>query len=228
MSFYFIIQSGPLTGARYKVRPNLSIGRGSSANISVQDANMSSLHAQVQQKGEEFYLIDSGSKNKIRIDDRKTESLLLKDGVVFRVGNTKIQIEKVSDSAQMPQEEKGWKKLLYDNLSKKSFKNFEENKTITPFSKIPELTFITGLQRKTKWTLGYGPRQIGPGSYDLPIIGDDIPDICFSILQKDCDIIFETKHSDKVLLNKKRTDTAKIKGDDIVYINNIEIQIKLL
>lgn len=229
MSFYFIIQSGPLEGTRYKASSELSLGRGPSANISVQDPNMSSLHAQVQQKEGQLYLIDKGSKNKIRVNNKKTESVLLTDGLQFQLGNTKIQVEEVETNAQVPPEEKSWNQLLYDQLFiQKTFVNAPPAENMSALTPMVELTFITGLQRKTKWLLGYGPRHIGPSSYDLPIIGNSIPDICFSIVPENNVLVFKTKHADKVLFNKKSVNTATIKAGDTVCIDNITIQVQLL
>lgn len=246
MHFYFIIQSGPLEGTRYKVSSGLTLGRSSSANISIKDLNMSSVHAQVQKKDNQLYLVDKGSKNKIRINNTKKESLLLKNGLLFQLGSTKIKVGEGETVAQentkmggtsagsadsitsAASEKKDWNQLLYDKLSQKKFINPPPVENITAFTSIVELTFITGLQRKTKWLLGYGPRNIGPSSYDLPIIGSNVPDICFSIVAKNNAPVFQTQHTDKVLLNKKSISSVAVKSGDMVYINDIEIKINLL
>ncbi|MBE8163050.1 MAG: FHA domain-containing protein [Bdellovibrionaceae bacterium] len=228
MSFYFVIQSGPLKGAHYKVSPNITLGRDSSNDILIKDPHVSSLHAQVLQKKEGLYLINKSVKNKIRTNGQKTESLLLKEGLLFQLGKTEIQVERATNDTPAPVEQKTWGQLLYDNLSEKNFTNAAVAKSITALTPMVRLTFITGLQRKTQWLLGYGPRHIGPSSYDLPIVGDNIPDLCFSIVQKNKVPFFQTNHPDKVLFNKQSVSTAALQDRDIIYIDKIKIEIHLL
>lgn len=226
MGFYFIIQSGTLKGTRHKVRSNMILGRGFSADLSIKDPKMSSTHAQVQKKEGKFYLIDKGSKNKINSNNQKKEVLLLEDGLFFKLGNTKFQIKKTETKS--PLVEESWDQLLYHQLSQKTFANALPSKNIKAFTPMVKLTFITGLQRKTKWTLGYGPRHIGANSYDLPVIGENIPEICFSIMPEKNGPTFQTEHINKVLFNKKSISKATIKNQDIIHIDNIQIQIHLL
>lgn len=222
MSYCFLIKSGPLKGTRYPISANMTLGRSTKADLPIQDSKVSSIHAQIQKKGKDFYLIDKGSKNKIRLDGAKHDSILLTDNTLFQLGNTQIQVEKTKPEAEH------WHQVLYKILSEKKFENSSPSNNIKPLSPSITLTFLTGLQRKTKWTLGYGPRNIGSTSYDLPVIGDNIPEVCFSILPTNQGNLFQTQHPDIVLLNNQSIKKSTVKHKDIIYIGNTKIQIHLV
>lgn len=228
MSYFFLIQSGPLKGTRHLAQANMTLGRGFDADLSIADPKMSSIHVQIQEKQGQLYLIDKGSKNKIRLQGIKQESVLLKNNLIFQIGGTQIQVERLSQDTHPSLGDKKWHQLLYEELGKQKFENSPPQKKLKALSPAISLTFITGLQRKTKWTLGYGPRNIGSNSYDLPIIGENIPPVCFSISPSADGTFFQTTHPKKVLLNKHSKEKIKVKNLDIIYIDNIQIQIHLL
>lgn len=227
MSLYFVIQSGPLQGESYEISPNMTVGRGDKADISIADPNISFLHAQIQKKDNQFYLIDKGSKNKIKVDKTKQDSVALQHLLMFQLGNTKIQIND-SDYKEPQLQKKNWKQKLYTDLEQEVFVNDNVSENIKALNPSISLSFISGIQTKTKYILGYGPRNIGSSSMDLPIIGENIPENCFSIFLEDQKTVFKTNHTKRVLLNQKPINKSIVKDKDIIYIDNIKIKINLL
>lgn len=99
--------------------------------------------------------------------------------------------------------------------------------SVTHFKQVVELTFFRGQQTGTKWLLGYGPREIGVTSVDLPIIDSTAPEICFTLLPSEGGPVFKTLHKDKVLLNGSKIGEQELKPGDIIKIGNTEIEVQL-
>lgn len=227
MSLYLVIQSGPFKGKSYKISPDMTIGRGTTADISIADPNISFIHAQIKQKDGQLYLIDRGSKNKIRVGKKKQDSVALQHLLSFSLGSTEIKIND-SKYSELDLKEKNWRQKLSEHLGKGAFINFDVSTDIKALNPPISLSFISGLQTGTKYILGYGPRNIGSVSKDLPIIGDNIPEHCFNIFLEEQKTIFETNHPQKVLFNQKQISKTTVKDKDIIYIDTIKIKINLL
>ena len=90
------------------------------------------------------------------------------------------------------------------------------------------LHFISGLQLKTDWVLGYGPRIIGPDSVDLKIFEKDAPGICFEIIPTTKGALYQTEHKKNVLLNKQNVKQKILKDKDRITIYNTEILVSLI
>jgi hypothetical protein len=101
----------------------------------------------------------------------------------------------------------------------------QSEKSTIPFKTTVTLNFITGIQKDTKWFVGYGPRKIGAYSVDLPIFEKDAPDICFEIRPQKAEIEFVTSYPKLVKINNKSTGSTLFTAGDVISINNTRIQV---
>ncbi|MEZ4871424.1 MAG: FHA domain-containing protein [Bdellovibrionales bacterium] len=88
------------------------------------------------------------------------------------------------------------------------------------------LVFIQGPQVNTAWTIGYGPREIGPESSEFPIIEQNIPDICFLLKPTSQGVMFETSNPHTVLLNNKSIKSDILKSGDVIRIGDSAIEVE--
>ncbi|MFG1951108.1 FHA domain-containing protein [Micromonospora sp. NPDC048830] len=87
------VAGGPMRGASFRLSPRPQvIGRGSSADIGVDDPHLSRRHATVWLTAEGVSLMDLGSTNGTWLNDRRIEGPeQLTDGDVLRVGRTELR-----------------------------------------------------------------------------------------------------------------------------------------
>src|SRR5436190_5833581 len=69
----------------------MTVGRGSSCQIQVTDAGVSSKHAKVYCEDNVFYVMDLGSTNGTFVNDQDIDRQPLQDGDVVRFGNTEAK-----------------------------------------------------------------------------------------------------------------------------------------
>src|SRR5947208_3476658 len=83
-----IYPTGPGMGTRYSLGESpLVIGRGSEADIRINDNSVSRRHARIQPGADGFYAIDLQSTNGTFVNDVPASICKLKDGDYLRVGN---------------------------------------------------------------------------------------------------------------------------------------------
>jgi pSer/pThr/pTyr-binding forkhead associated (FHA) protein len=66
------------------------IGRSKDADVRVEDPNVSRRHAEVQQEGATYWLIDLDSTNGVEVNGRRVKRAKLEPGDMFTVGSTEI------------------------------------------------------------------------------------------------------------------------------------------
>ena len=66
------------------------IGRSRDADIRVEDPNISRRHAEVQQEGATWWLVDLDSTNGVEVGGKRVKRLKLEDGARFTVGSTEV------------------------------------------------------------------------------------------------------------------------------------------
>ena len=84
-----------LKGFNIEDGDTLTIGRDEANDIAITDSSISRLHACIARSGDELTVWDKGSKTGIVVNERKVESLQLKDGDIVRLGanhNLKVYI----------------------------------------------------------------------------------------------------------------------------------------
>jgi len=70
----------------------ITIGRGASCDIAIDDPELSRVHAEVVQEGDDCIFIDKESMNGSFVNDRKVKRKKLKSGDLIRIGSTKIRV----------------------------------------------------------------------------------------------------------------------------------------
>ena len=83
--------------------PGLVVGRGSEADVRINDPGVSRRHAdfQVTLRGDELLIEvhDMGSTNGIQVDGRKVPRATLRDGSRVQIGHTSLQVRVVEEAA---------------------------------------------------------------------------------------------------------------------------------
>ena len=198
------------------------------------DEKMSRRHAQVvlDAKTKKWVLVDIGSSHGIVSSRKKVKRLVLGKGVHFQLGKTLIEVRQeiekpLNRKKSFPQKSQydSWSEYFYQWTQK--FAKRVKNKSIKllPFNPALRLEIVQGFQMGQVWIIGYGPRQIGQGSLDFPIYEPDIPDFCFTVEAVSEGILFKTRFSQEVLLNRKSKKTEILKAGDIISIKNTHIQV---
>ena len=70
------------------------VGRGSEANIRIEDAGVSRRHAEVRREGDEVFLVDLGSTNGTTVNGRAIERVRLSPGDRISIGRTVLNYER--------------------------------------------------------------------------------------------------------------------------------------
>lgn len=94
MIYRVIFLNGPRTGERITVTEQpMCIGRDPSCPIHVPDPEMGLRHAELMQKGDELFIRDLGSMNKILVNKREVSETRLKHGDEFELGRTRFLVQ---------------------------------------------------------------------------------------------------------------------------------------
>jgi hypothetical protein len=94
-AFLVAVKGGGLSpGERYDLFGGLSIGRGTEADITIDDRFASTLHCRLYSRGPAYYLEDLGSTNGTYLNGRRvTGEAALSDLDEVRVGDTEFRFE---------------------------------------------------------------------------------------------------------------------------------------
>ena len=80
-----------VAGRKHEVASSrVVIGRSREADIRVADVNVSRRHAEVNQEGAGYWIVDLGSTNGIEVNGKRTERARLRDGDRILLGSTEI------------------------------------------------------------------------------------------------------------------------------------------
>lgn len=121
-----------------------------------------------------------------------------------------------------------WFESLAEFVEKVKKKIKNRPKKVEAMNPPLRLKFQRGIQVDTVWTLGYGPRDCGRRSIDLPIFEPMAPDRCFSIVPAKTGNVFHTDHPNIVKLNDKEVKDQPLKDGDRIQILGTEIAIEHL
>ncbi|HZZ83419.1 MAG TPA: FHA domain-containing protein [Anaeromyxobacteraceae bacterium] len=87
------ILTGPGAGATAPLADGVTLGRGKEASCRVDDPAVSRLHARVERQGAGEVLVDLGSKNGLRLNDRRLRRpRRLRDGDRIALGETELLV----------------------------------------------------------------------------------------------------------------------------------------
>lgn len=85
--------------------------------------------------------------------------------------------------------------------------------------------FARGSQVNARWILGYGPRQIGGATIDLPLWEPDIPPICFELTPTSEGVLLTTLVRDLVRVNGRGVDKHVLTVGDRIEIRETLIEV---
>ena len=88
-----IIISGDDAGAGYPVKGTVSFGRAESNTVVLKDSKVSRQHAQIQQQGSEFVIVDLNSSNGTFVNGERIEEHVLSPGDEIAIGDSVMQFE---------------------------------------------------------------------------------------------------------------------------------------
>lgn len=231
MTLFIEILDGDLKGTRAPLREGLTFGRVG-CDVNLQDPKVSSKHARVEVRDDGlFWLIDLGSSNGIRSEKLKLTEMPLRAGMAFRLGSTNMEVrdpaEMALDFDPQPERIPSW----FDRVRELSEKGIKQaimvSREVLPFPQVVKLEFSRGPQTGTHYYLGYGPRDLGPTSLDLPLFEPGLPSKCLQ-LRPENDAAILKVHADslgKVLLNGRFVETSPLKAGDMIDIGNTRIQV---
>lgn len=92
-----------VNGTRHPVRPpGLVVGRGTEADLRVNDPGVSRRHAEFVVSGDTVEVADLGSTNGVLVDGHKVARTALRDGAVVRIGRTEMTVKIGHDDGSEP------------------------------------------------------------------------------------------------------------------------------
>lgn len=93
MQVRVVIINGDEAGAAYPLKGTISFGRAESNTVTIRDAKVSRQHAQIQQQGSEYVLIDLNSSNGTYVNGQRIEEHVLTAGDEIRIGDCIMQFQ---------------------------------------------------------------------------------------------------------------------------------------
>ena len=90
----FVI-AGPDIGRTYDIdaastKP-AALGRGTDCEVQLRGTSISRTHARLERSGDEWFIVDAGSRNGVQIDGRRVEREALRDGMQFKLGDIELR-----------------------------------------------------------------------------------------------------------------------------------------
>lgn len=221
MALSIWIIKGKDEGYRFQVKPGLSIGR-KRADIVINDAKISSVHAEFRKINDKIYLVDLGSSNKIQHQNKTIDSLHLTDGLKFYLGDTYFEV--VEEFEDEPNHWAGKLKQLIKKLGQESP---TKRNLIYPFPRTINLKFIRGVMLDKEFQLEYGPRIIGVNNIDIKLDDwlSESENIEFFKLGND--IYVKLLEDKDIIVNGKAYDEKKIDSGDIIQIGENQLKVSI-
>lgn len=227
MQLFFEIVDGDREGARFQIKPGLSIGRRN-ADILLRDSKVSGKHAIIESRGNDsLYLVDLGSANGLKVKNKKVAEVELTLGTRVQLGRTTLKVIDMDVAAidlDAPVIET-WPEIMSRIALVAKTKGAAEKREVAPFNPLVTLKILQGPQTGTEWTLGYGPRGVGSASLDLQLDDASYPEVCFELMPKRSGPVFRTDHPSIVKLNGRELREDEVSNGDIIEIANTRIQI---
>jgi len=88
-----VIISGDQAGAAYPLKDTVSLGRADSCTIVLKDAKTSRQHAQIQQHGAEFIIVDLSSSNGTFVNGQRIDEHVLQNNDEVQIGDYILQFQ---------------------------------------------------------------------------------------------------------------------------------------
>ncbi len=237
------ILEGPHRGTRAPVREGFTIGR-KEGDLILKDTKLSVKHARIEWRDSEWLMVDLGSSNKIKVDGGRYQEVVLYPGLKFMVGSTTIEVlekpqvapaTKTKDfeftsSVEVAVDTLTWREILSALITKvQTLPNRSPGGAIRPFPTVLKLEFISGVQTGTTWHIGYGPREIGARSFDLPLLDEAAQDSSFFLDTSAGKVTFRPAPSSNVRLNGQPApqEAIPLHSGDRIEIGKTRIRVLL-
>jgi len=96
MIYRLIALNGPLKGQRITIDPEpMTLGRDSECCIEIPDNEVALKHARLEHRGNELFIHDLGSMNKVILNKKEVQDARLKHGDIIELGRTRLLVEAV-------------------------------------------------------------------------------------------------------------------------------------
>lgn len=206
MALYFEIQSGPLSGKKYKIEAGLTVGRREGTILLEQDGKVSGQHAVIEVDNKDrLCIVDVGSSNGFVINDNRVRRVSLLPGVTFRVGETVFQVQEFSDfEAAGFTPAKTWRDHLRERFAQDPGQNQPPEQPLQAFTPALQLEFVEGPQAEKKILLAYGPRTAGLGHLDIDLGDPNVPENAFALIPGPGAVALKDLSKGKLLINSKK------------------------
>jgi len=122
MFLVYLNAEGKRTSVHLAGRPSVTFGRSPEADISIPDAKVSRIHAEIKLWDGEYVIKDLQSRNGTFINGTRADVAVLKSGDVIRVGPTEFQVGKEPEKGtgtiirevtdEMDEGKKGYRTIL--------------------------------------------------------------------------------------------------------------------
>ncbi len=236
------ILDGHHKGTRAPVREGFVIGR-KDGDLILKDSKMSVKHARVEWRENEWVLVDLGSSNKIKVEGDRFGEVVIYPGLQFTIGSTTFEVlerpraERVKDkdfeftgSVEVPVESLTWREILSSLISRaQALSTNPPEAFVRPFPTTVRFEFISGVQHGTTWHLGYGPREAGATSFDLPLYDSAAADSCFLIDTAEGKVLFRAGLQSIVRLNGRvaTIEATELRSGDRIEFGKTRIRVLL-
>lgn len=88
-----VVINGEDAGMAFIVKGTMSFGRAESSTVTIKDAKVSRQHAQIQQQGNEYILVDLNSSNGTFVNGERIEEHVLSNGDEIEIGDCIMQFQ---------------------------------------------------------------------------------------------------------------------------------------
>lgn len=100
MRIHLYLLTGPHAGDEFALDREAVLGRQEGNQVRLDDRKASRKHARVYREGDAVFLQDLGSSNGTYVGEDRISRVRLRDGDVFRIGETKIRVRLEASAAR--------------------------------------------------------------------------------------------------------------------------------
>ncbi len=88
-----VVLSGPCTGACFAIpEVPIVVGRSPEANVHIDDPWISNMHALIERRGDELWVVDLGSRNGTFVDGQRVLEARVRPGSAVAFGQTRLEL----------------------------------------------------------------------------------------------------------------------------------------
>lgn len=174
---------------------------------------------------EDLSSTDATTLPPIPIKGSRTDSPAIADAAKDKQPTTPINTVSKRSAAPTPALPVSWNEYLAHFCMRAREKIANSPVELLPFNPLLVLKVLTGAQAGTEWVLGYGPRDVGLGSIDLPLFEEESPPVAFTVRPEGTSVVFTTAVPEKVKLNNRATSSETLVSGDEIDVGNTKIKV---